>query len=229
MPSVCLITVVSGPSFYRRMARKFFATAADHFHPTKDVAFRILNGREGLWPTGTMYRHHSVLEAAESHELDGYDHLFLADADMRCVGPIGPEILGGGITATQHPGYVGLPVDLLPYERRPGSECYVPLSHGVRYYAGGFIGGQRDAYLRMAEGVAGMIDRDVARGVVPQWHDESAVNRYLAGHEPAVVLDPRFCCPEDSSWYRSALWRTDYSADARIVALDKSPEQRQGR
>ena len=227
-PSVALICVVSGPDTYRRYARKFFVTAADHFKPTRNIQFRILDGKEGPWPTGTMYRHHAIMEHAERGELD-FDFLFMSDADMAMVGTVGAEILGDGVTATLHPGYVGMPNDLFPYERRPESSAMVLPGEGTQYYCGGFIGGQRDAFLRLSERVANGVDKDVAAGTWPCWHDESLANRYLIDNPPAVVLDPRYCCPADSSWYRSALWAEDYSADARIIALDKPASEREGR
>ena len=224
MASTGLICVTAG-ALYERYARRMFASASDHFHPTEDViAFRRLNGRDGAWPAGTLYRYHALLEHAD--ELD-FDYLFMIDADMRFDGPVRGEILADGITATQHPGYVGMPREALPFERRTDSAACVPADVGDRYYAGGFIGGKRDAFLRLARTVALSIDSDDSSGAVACWHDESHLNRYLARNPPATVLSPAYCHPDDDSFYISALWPEPY--ERLITALDKAADERVGR
>lgn len=223
-PSVCLVSVAAG-EVYVRYARRMFASAADFFRPTDGtIALRPLPGREGPWPAGTIYRYHVICEHA--HELE-FDYIFMCDADMRFEAHVGSEILGAGITATQHPGYVGMPVESLPYERRPESSAVVGHGSGERYYAGGFIGGTRDAFLRLARTIAMGVEADAAAGIVAQWHDESQLNRYLVSNPPAVALSPAYCHPENDDWYRSAIWPEDYPR--LLVALDKSADEREGR
>lgn len=223
MPSVGLIAVTTG-ELYARYARRMFASAADHFRPSADVAFRRLNGREGPWPAGTLYRYHAILDNAAELE---FDYLFMCDADMCFEGGVGAEILADGVTATQHPGYVGMPPEALPFERRETSTAFVRAGAGERYCAGGFIGGARDAFLQMAKTIALAINDDCAAGVVATWHDESQMNRYLVHNEPARVLSPAYCHPEHDEWYRSALWPEEYPR--LLVALDKPNSEREGR
>lgn len=226
-PSVCLVSVAAG-ELYVRYARRMFASAADFFRPTPGpILLRPLAGREGPWPTGTIYRYHSIIAAAEAGHFDRVDYVFMCDADMRFEGKVGKEILGDGLTATQHPGYVGFPREALPYERRLESAAMVRPNEGERYYAGGFIGGTRHAFLHLARNVAGAIDDDDAQGVVAQWHDESQLNRYLIHYPPDVVLSPAYCHPDNDDWYRSAIWPEDYPR--LLVALDKSDDERAGR
>lgn len=202
-----------------------FASAADHFHPSNDVAFRRLNGTDGPWPAGTLFRYAAIVQHAD--ELD-FDYLFMCDADMKFVAPVGPEILGAeDLTAVQHPGYVGMPREALPYEQRDGTAAFVPSTMGERYYAGGFIGGPRAMFIVMCAAITLAIGDDAEAGIVATWHDESHVNRWLAENPPEVTLSPSYCHPEDASWYRSAIWPEEY--EPKIVALDKPPEERIGR
>ncbi len=168
-----------------------------------------------------MYRHHRLLEA-----LPRTNYVFLMDADMLAVGPIGPEIIPSeyGITACQHPGYVGKPRAELPYETLPESAAYVGPEEGDVYYCGGFVGGERLAMRMLSSQIAAIVDMDVSRGHTPVWHDESALNRVLAVDPPAVALSPAYCYPSEDSYYRECVWTESY--ERRILALDKTAEER---
>ena len=73
----------------------------------------------------------------------------------------------------------------------------MPPGYGKAYYAGGFNGGRAKRYLQMAKELARRIDCDTAKGITAVWHDESHWNRYLAEHEPTVVLTPAYCYQEE--------------------------------
>jgi Glycosyltransferase family 6 len=230
MTTTALVTVVTGER-YHRFAADMIESARQHFRPTNEVKFLTLRGREGPWPTGTMYRHHALARFFDvrSPLSESFDFVYLIDADMRFEGEVGAEVLppnGVGITATLHPGYVGKAEAELPFERRLQSYAYVPPGEGLAYYAGGFVGGDRPTMFRLSNVIAGIVDADVTNGRTPLWHDESCLNKELWLNEPATILDPRYCCPDNAAWYQSTVWDTDYRADARIVALDKTSDER---
>lgn len=212
-----LVAVVSG-AVYEHFADDLFASAEDFFHPTNDVELLMLPGRSG-WPAATMYRHHALRDSFPEA-----DYVFLSDADMKFVAPVWNEVLPKqGIVATLHPGYVEEHRDFFPYERNHKSFAYIPAGCGQNYFCGGFIGGTSDAMQKLSESIADIIDNDKRMGITPVWHDESALNKCLYDHAPEKVLTPSFCYPEDDTWYRS-IWTRDY--DAKLVALDKTEEQR---
>ena len=41
-----------------------------------------------------------------------------------------------------------------------------------------------------------MIDADAARRIIPKWHDESVLNRYLITNPPHKVLTPSYHWPD---------------------------------
>jgi histo-blood group ABO system transferase len=214
--SVALVTVVSG-EVYESYAADMFTSAFDFFGPSEVVAHIALPGREG-WPDATLYRYHAILEEPA---LDCFDHVFLIDADMVFVAPVGREILGG-LVATVHPGFVGKPSRQLPFERRRESAACCPESE--TYFCGGFVGGETDQMIRLAESVVQGVDRDAAKGVTAVWHDESHLNKVLSVRPPSVVLSPAYCMPEDSSGYP---WLE--GVERKLVAVDKTAEERGGR
>lgn len=220
MASTTLVVVVNGDA-YIRYADQLFESAREFFHPTETVSFLMIEGHEG-WPAATLYRWH--------HLLDHYpktDYVFLTDADMRFEAEVGPEILPldslDGVTATQHPGYVMAAREELPYENRERSACYVEPWEGYRYFCGGFVGGSRRAVYNLACQIQTLIDRDEAEGIIPRWHDESALNRVLTSYPPDIILSPSYCYPDHDSWYRS-VWENEY--ERKLVAIDKTNAER---
>ncbi len=194
-------------------------SAEEFFCPTGTREFTIIPGEEH-WPRGTMMRYHRLLE-----HFPRTNYVFLIDADMLFEAEVGREILPSplGITATLHPGYVGSFVHELPFERNEASAAYVAPGESDTYFCGGFVGGRRGAMRTLAKQVVQIIEIDQANGLIPTWHDESALNKMLALSPPEVILDPGFCCPQNDSWYRS-VWPEPY--ERKITALDKSADER---
>ncbi len=221
--TTALVCVVSGNE-YVEFSRHMFESAARHFHPTENVLHVTLDGREG-WPAATMYRWHILHE-----HLPHAEYVYLVDADMRWEQECGDSILppdGKGIVSTQHPGYVGRPRHELPYDSNPASSSFVESDEGTEYFAGGFVGGGWFAMEALAEDIMWLIDENDKKGIVGQWHDESALNRCLIDFPPAKILHPGYCAPEDDSYYRVSVWTQEYPR--YLTALDKTPEQRVGR
>jgi histo-blood group ABO system transferase len=212
-PSIALVTVASGER-YVRYARRMLESAATFFLSDAEVEpmFLLLEGREG-WPAATMERYHVILEHAD--RLAGATHVFHVDCDMLFVAPVGSEILGP-LVATQHPGYVGRRGT---YEDRPASAAYVAPDEGSVYHCGGFSGGEKEEFLRLAESIRDGVDSDARRGITARWHDESHLNRYLVDRPPDVTLSPSYCYPEDDAKYIEDLWPERYVP--RLVALSK--------
>jgi histo-blood group ABO system transferase len=212
-PRVALVCVASGGE-YVAYAERMFASAELFFLAGMGVRrdFMLLEGRHG-WPAATMYRYHVVLEHAE--RLTDATHIFMIDADMAFVAPVDTEIIAP-LVATAHPGYVNRRGN---YESRPVSAACVADGEGTTYFCGGFVGGARLAFLRLARSIQSGVDRDAANDVIAVWHDESHLNRYLVEHPPAIILSPSYCYPQNDRRYIRSIWPERYTP--RIVALEK--------
>jgi histo-blood group ABO system transferase len=162
------------------------------------------------WPYSTLLRYHTFVQHREA--LSQADYLYYCDADMRFVADVGEEILGD-LVGTEHPGFYGKHRRAFTYERRKESEAFVGWNEGSRYFAGGFNGGRASRYLTMAAEIAEMIDKDLSKGIIAVWHDESYLNRYLMDHPPTIVLSPSYCYPQNAPWAPPL--------PPRVLALDK--------
>jgi hypothetical protein len=224
-----LIVIATG-STYIKYAKSFIASAKKFFVPHDVAVFsnsalefnekiRIYKPHVG-YPQATLTRYHSIWAARE--ELSKYDYMFYSDADMLFVDHVGEEIFSDGITAVEHPGYVGGPGTP---ETNPDSTAYCP--HVRTYFCGGFNGGTSGAFLRMADSIRQSVDADNARGILAIWHDESHLNRYLYDHPPAKILSPSYCYPDISVierfkdiWYQAR--GKNHGFVPKLVSLEKS-------
>jgi len=194
-------------------ARKHFCTSHDVTYfvftdgtiPTGPDIVRIEQKRLG-WPYDTMMRFQ--IYASHRGALANMDYLFATDADMLFVDKVGGTILSP-LTATQHPGFVNKRGS---YETNARSLACVKKKEGKTYFAGGFWGGSRDEFLKACEEMNRRIHIDLKNNIIPVWHDESHLNRYLIDFPPTRVLSPAYCYPES----------VNIPYKKRLIALDKN-------
>lgn len=160
------------------------------------------------WPYDTMMRFQTY--AVNREAFNGQDYLFACDADMLFIDHFGDEILGKR-TATLHPGFYNKARRAFSYESDPRSKACIAPNEGKHYFCGGFYGGQRDEFIKIAALCSENINDDLSRGVIAVWHDESHWNRYCIDNPPTVILSPSYCYPEG--------WKLPFRA--RLIALNK--------
>jgi histo-blood group ABO system transferase len=184
--------------------------------PTAPDIVRIQQPKMG-WPYDTMMRFATYLRHADV--VGSMDYVFACDADMLFVDTCGDEMLGERV-ATCHPGYVGnkpvWPDPQSDYDRNPASTACIAPHEGKQYFAGGFYGGSAREFIRMMLVNVGNIMKDLDKGIIARWHDESHLNRYFIDNEPTVILSPSYCYPEHG-------YTVGYPQHhMRLVALDKN-------
>lgn len=222
MAKVGLLVIATGkydqfiPVLYKSM-KKYFLTNhdvtmfvfTDQEIPTKDGLVSFSHIHEP-WPNPTLKRYHVFDKHKE--DLLKMDYLYYCDADMRFFSEVGDEVLPkseSNLIATEHPGFYGGRRGT--YETRPDSTAYVSDREGDCYFAGGFNGGTAEAFLKMSATIKERVDKDLEKGIVAIWHDESQMNRYLIDNKPSI-LNPSYCYPES--------WQLPF--EKKLLALDKN-------
>jgi histo-blood group ABO system transferase len=188
----------------------------DHAVETSDNV-RVCQIDHEPWPMPTLKRYNYFMK--EKEFISKFDYCFYFDVDMAIIGDVGEEVLGD-LVATMHP-YQSFyqPTDR-SYDRNPKSLAYVPLGdEGELYYAGGFNGGKTECFLEMAEVIANRVNKDLEKGVVALWHDESHMNRYLIDNPPSVSLTPTYCFAEEM------MNNPQYPFEPKIIALKKNHDE----
>lgn len=220
--NVGLLIVATGK--YIQFVPPLIASAEKHFCKDHNVTYFIftdgeLPAAENVitlyqprlgWPYDTMMRNQAY--ASHADLLLTQDYLFALDADMLFVDDVGSEILGERV-ATQHPGFVGK--TKFPYETNPHSTAYIPKHSGSQYFAGGFFGGSTLEFIHIVTTTTQNVYKDLEKGLIAVWHDESHWNRYCIDHPPTVILNPSYCYPE--SW--------DLPYPKKLLALDKNHKE----
>ena len=149
------------------------------------------------WPYDTMMRFH-MFEMVEKM-LSETNYCFFMNANMEVVSEIDISILpapkNDGIVTVLHPAFFNQNKYTYTYERREESNFCVPVGRENFYYQGCFFGAESRAFLVMTSVLKKLIDDDLSNGIVPLWHDESALNWYLLDKNP-FALNPGYAYPE---------------------------------
>lgn len=170
------------------------------------------------FPYASMDRFKHFINHTET--LKNEDYLFYADVDSMFVDFVSNEILGN-LVGVRHCGYYN---KYGPYEHNPSSCLFVPENYPKRYkyyFGGGFSGGRRHSYLELAKWCSEKIEQDVSRGIIPVWHDETALNRYFLEIEPDIVLSPSYHYPQSNIEGYKRQWSPD-RFEPKILLLDKN-------
>ena len=185
----------------------------DHEVETSDNV-RVCKIDHEPWPIPTLKRYNYFMK--EKDFISTFDYCYYFDVDMGIVDKVGDEVLSDGIVATMHPYQSFYPKEQRTYDRNPKSLAYVPFGQeGEYYYAGGFNGGSTKEFLKMSEVIADRVNKDLEKGVIALWHDESHMNRYLIDNPPSLSLTPSYCFAEEQ------MQNPNYPYEPKIIALKK--------
>lgn len=165
------------------------------------------------WVLNVMLRSEMFLSIEE--QLRQNDFVFNLNSNYRAVAPIHdvellPDSSHGWLCGLCFDFYLERSPDTFTYDRNPNTQAYIPYGSGKYYFQGGYYGGRTDEFIEMSHQIKAMTDRDIALRLIPRFHDESYVNRYLLERTPKVI----------STIYATAeQWNP--SADAKGIVLDK--------
>lgn len=172
------------------------------------------------WPWATLNRFHFFRR--HKITLPKADFFFYLDADTLIKAPITDEILSDRV-AVSHCGYIDQKG--LPYETNPLSTAYVAPGEGKQYFGGGFWGFSKNEFWKLVDWATAAIDKDKENGIVPVWHDESVLNKYLVDNPPTLVLSPSYHWPQDNPHIWQKWAKLGVSFDCKILLLSKNHKE----
>lgn len=201
---------------YIRFWENFYNAANKNFLPRHEKTFFLFTDHDNIkvasnvvkihqdqlpWPYITLKRYHFF--DAIKDRLKEFDYIYFMNGDLLVSTPVHEEIFPTDeqeFVVTLHPRYFMWNIDLVPYERNPKSKAYIPYGFGKYYVQGAFNGGTAKGFIKLIETLKEWTDIDLANDVIPIWHDESMLNKYLMlkldnGHFP-LILSPAYIYPE---------------------------------
>ena len=181
------------------------------------VDYSIHNIEHRPFPYPTLKRFHFFSHLNQN--IIG-DQLIYIDADTLITADIGTEVLLP-VVVTQHCGFVNR---MGSFERRPISSCYVNPQETKNYYGGGFYSFSREEFFKMSEHCKALIDTDEKNGVMPVWHDESALNKYMTKITPDRVLSPSYHFPENHQKIYDS-WGGREKFQCKVLLLNKDHKE----
>ena len=225
---ICILTIATNK--YLQFVEKLYTDISEKFLPGAEINCLLFTDHEieeagdnvrvhyidhEPWPMPTLKRYNYFMK----ERILSWSTI-IASTSMPTCGLIiqfGEEVLADGVVATMHPYQSLMDPSSQSFDRNPKSLAYVPFDQKtVSYYAGGFNGGKTESFMEMAEVIANNVNKDLEKGVVALWHDESHMNRYLIDNPPTLDLDPTYC-------YAEEFIGTEYPYQpGKIIALKKN-------
>ena len=150
------------------------------------------------WPFPTLLRYEIFYE--NRGVFDYMDYLVFCNANLLFKDYIDKDELFGvnRMFATIHPGYLDKTFEKFPYEKNQNSLAYINRNENSKYVCGGFNGGEKKYFLRMAEELNDNTNNDLENDIIAIWHDESHFNYYVEKNKNLFnIIDAKFCYPEN--------------------------------
>ena len=192
---------------------KFYQTSKDNFLPKHQKKYFVFTTQKNLKVNTKFVKKFLIkndyfgskkfnLIKKMKKELDSFDYVYFMDAALDVVSKIEDELLPTPeqeMVYAIHPWHYRWSVKNFPYERNQKSKAYIQDFEGKFYVQNVFWGGTKEAFLNLVQTLDQWIDYDLKKNIVPQWKDESYINKYLVerqkeGGKP-LILTPEYVYP----------------------------------
>lgn len=191
---------------FPELCKTFFVWTDHEADLPKYPNARVFHKDFKRWPDASITRYAEFI--AKAYELQQFDYCMFVNANIEVLQPVSFDIIDvGKIWVVQHRSFlpgtlsvVGLKNRLRRVvEKRKESEAYIGEERlPFRYCFSGFTGGPTAAFLSMSAVLAHSLNKDAQNGIVPIWHDESMLNRYILDHpDDFQILPPKYLYPEE--------------------------------
>ena len=165
-------------------AEKHYYVFTDQTTITPSDRVEVFHQDDMGWPCNSLLRFKMFCRIKD--RLSVNDYLFFFNANAKIVTPVtAQEIL------PMDEDFSALCIETDPekmsHERRPESAACVPHGSTKYYYSGALNGGKVQPYLILLESCNTIVDTDLRNGIMPIWHDESVINKFLSDKRVKVM------------------------------------------
>lgn len=179
------------PEFYNSCELNLVPEAEKHYYIFTDQAtitpsdrIEVFHQDDMGWPCNSLLRFKMFCRIKD--RLSTNDYLFFFNANAQVVSPVSAQDI-----LPEDEDFSALCIETNPekmsHEHRPESAACVPLGSAKYYYSGALNGGKAQSYLTLLETCNAIVDTDLSNGIMPIWHDESVINKFLADKHVKVM------------------------------------------
>lgn len=214
--------------------KDFYKNCEKYFLPNHEKTYFIFTDSEEIkleknvvkinqpylgWPYDTLMRFDMFMKVEE--QLKEFDYIYFMNATMFPVATVGEEVLPTdeqGLMVMYHPGYYKCDRSTYNYDENPQSLAYIPKYKGEYYFMGCFNGGTAKAFLKLIKDLDSATKKDLEKGIIALWHDESHLNKYMLDKKPLIVT-PEYGFPEGMPFNQENL--AEFKNNIKILIKDK--------
>lgn len=185
--------------FLNGLAEKKYYVFTDDMNLTEAPNVFLNYKKYEGFPLDSLFRFDMFLRVKDEILLCDYAYFF--NANMLFVAQVGMDFLPSKpvMSAVIHPGYYRRPAYLFPYERNKRSTAYIPpYQRNYHYYMGSLNGGTSKVFVEFAEDCSRRTHIDYDNGIIPIFHDESQLNRYMRDVN-GMGIPTEYAIPEGSN------------------------------
>jgi hypothetical protein len=207
---IAILTVVSAEDvsqwelLIQTVRTHFMGNAERHFFVFSDAESTSCSRPDVSWVTLSkrefseihLRRHQWCLSI--QHRLLDFDYAYFVPVFARFQRQIDDDFFPETtqqLVAVQHPRFVNIPVNRLPYERDQRSQAFVRIGQGKQYITSEIYGGTVDAFIRLSKIIDSAIATDAAGGIAACRLLESHLNRYIIDN-PVKIHHAGYSYPE---------------------------------
>lgn len=165
-------------------AEKHYYVFTDQNEIQPEAGVEVFHQDDMGWPCNSLLRFKMFKRIKE--RLSDNDYLFFFNANAQILSPISAEDI-----LPENEDYSAMCIESRPemmtFESRPESAAYVVREGAKFYFSGALNGGKCEAFLQLIDACDKIVDTDLANGLMPIWHDESVLNRYLSDKKVKVM------------------------------------------
>ena len=174
------------PGFYESCQRNLIPEAEKHYYVFTDQEadipqaenVEVFHQDDMGWPCNSLFRFKMFSRIREL--LTNNDYLFFFNSNALIVKPIfAADIL------PQEEDYSAMCIETdinkMGHEHRIESSACVRYGEAQYYFSGALNGGKTGPFLELIDCCNDIVDIDLRNGIMPIWHDESVINRFLVG------------------------------------------------
>lgn len=185
--------------FYESAQKHFFKHEQKHYYVFTDnqtllestqfenvtfIYFKNLG-----WPYNTLLRFKMFMMVKE--DIKQYDYVYFFNANTMFIKDIDTCLIPtqGNIIVAKHFKYANTQ-DKYEYPLDRNQKCWACVPWGKEgndYIQACFFGATGEAFYHLSKILSTEIDKDIAKGVIALWHDESYLNKYIIDKEYTIL------------------------------------------